>query len=198
MSSIFRQLPEICTPELSHKQRDTLLKEGKYILPGGDSDETVEYTIDTSENNDYLSYEYNFTTGQNGFIVFALRRFQKSDGESIVIFSRYGGMKRAFGQQDLKFFDIKEHSLSEINASQFLPDSISIEQFVKKQTPDSTKARIRNGCSSFYNLYTDKLNQIEFDIYPEYSLDEFEKWIISYTVTFTWTGNSFINQLKKE
>ena len=196
MTSIFRQLPIECTPGLSGKQRDTLIIKGDYILPG-DSLETVKYSIDTSGTKDYLRYEYNFTTGQSGFIVFELRRFQKENGKKFIVFSRYGGLRHNYYQHELKIFDIENDCLTE-NASQaLLPREVGINNFVKEQTPEATEIKIEKAVSSCYQLYPEVESQIEWAIFPEYS-HEYDQFVLGLTLTFTWTGNSFERKLKTE
>ena len=68
MASVFNLLPPDCTPELNSGERKILLKDKEYVLPGGDSIETVKYNIDIDEANQYLRYEFTYTTGQRAFI----------------------------------------------------------------------------------------------------------------------------------
>lgn len=194
MTSIFRQLPSECTPELSSKQRDTLVVKGEYVVPGGDSIETLKYSIETNETKDYLRYEYNFTTGQSGFIVFELRRFQKENGKKFVVFSRFGGVSRNYYQHDLKVFDIEGAFLKENNSQTLLPKEVGIDSFLKEETQDTVKTIIERAVNSCYSLYPEVANQIDWTIIPEYS-EEYEPFVLAYTLTFTWTGLSFERKL---
>src|SRR5687767_8380991 len=85
MAEIFRLLPEDCTPELDSKQREILLQAGTYILPGGDSLETIEYELDSSGFSDYLRYGFHYTTGQNAFLSIELRKFRRNDGGILIV-----------------------------------------------------------------------------------------------------------------
>src|SRR6201989_3537579 len=83
MDSIFRLFPVTCTPELNSKQKDTLLRTKDYIIHGGDTIETVKYELEIDETQQYLRYDYYFTTGQKGFNTYELRKFKKKDGSSV-------------------------------------------------------------------------------------------------------------------
>ena len=90
MVSIFRMLPANCTPGLDLKAKNILLKKGTYILPGGDSVETVQYEIDTTHTDDYIYFGSSFTTGQNGFDEFQIRKFTRTN---IIITARNADIK---------------------------------------------------------------------------------------------------------
>jgi hypothetical protein len=195
LSFFFKNLPADCTPELTFRQRDSLLQTLEFILPGGTSTETVKYTIDTANATNYLRYEYSFTTGQNGFISFELRKFTKADGQSFLVFSRYGGLSRAYIQQDLKVFAIKNMQLVEQTTQKLLPKDIPLSRFLKKETPDAAKKRIDSAVNFRYDLYTEKQNEIEFTMFPQSPIDEDEKWVIGYSFLFTWTGKVFEQKL---
>lgn len=196
--TIFKHLPLDCTPELSKKQKDTLLLQGEYILPGGDSIETVKYTIDTTLiKKGYLSYEYNFTTGQNGFIAFELRRFRRANGTLIFVYSRYGGMLRAFEQQDVIIYELKNGKLV-INNDGLLPSEIPIKDFFIKDTPKDIIAYASKYVNQSYSLYPDNSSSISYTIDPQFpNEEENKKYILGYTIVFTWNGNRFIKKLQK-
>jgi hypothetical protein len=132
MTLIFRNLPTEYTPQLSKKEKEILFQNGSYVIPGGDSMETTKYTIDTTKFPDYLSYEFGFTTRQRGFIDFELRKFEQSDGNVIVLFSRCGGLARSYYQQDLKIFTIQNDTLIENASQSLLPTAITMDDFLKR------------------------------------------------------------------
>jgi hypothetical protein len=197
IKSIFRQLPIECTPDLNNKEKEILLQKHSYTIPGGDSIETVNYTIDDM-SKDYMQYEYSFTTGQNGFNIYELKVFKSLNGSDIIIFSTYGGTRASFFQNDLKIFYLKNGHLVEDKKQRLLPQSISIDHFLKKKTPDSIKKIIEQAMSTSYFLTSERKKSIEFTIYPEYPLKEYEKWILGYSFIFTWTGNKFIRKINLE
>ncbi|MES1215553.1 MAG: hypothetical protein ABUT20_08550 [Bacteroidota bacterium] len=191
------QLPKECTQELDNKGKKLLLQKGSYIIPGGDSLETVEYRIDSLSQN-YLGCQYNFTTGQRGFSNYELKRFKTIHGLDMIVFSTYGGSRASFFQNDLKIFYLRNKKLVEDKNQKLLPQSINIDDFLKNQTPDSIKKIIEQAMSNSYFLNTEKKNSIEFTLYPEYPIDEYEKWIVCYSFIFTWTGNKFIRKVNTE
>ncbi len=198
MTSIFRQLPSECTPQLTATERDILLKNGSYTIPGGDSIETTQYSIDTLGAKDYLRYEFNFTTGQAGFIAFELKSLRTTDGRRLIIFSRCGGMKRAYNQQEIKIYELKNATLIEDSKNKLLPLTISITNFLKKETPDKVKSKIEQSVSSCYDLKPETPNELEFAIFPQSPLGNEDEWILGYAITFTWTGNSFTRKIAIE
>jgi hypothetical protein len=194
MAEIFRLLPAECTPELDSKQRDTLLKNGEYILPGGNSLETVKYIIDVTPSPFYLRYEYSFTTGQRGFLAFELKKFIKKDGSIIIVFSRYGGVPVDAHQQELIVFNYKDKKLMP-NKENLLSKEIPIKNYLKSKTPDSIAIKIENIMNTSYSLDSENLNSISFNLFPVIPLEELEKYILGDSISFTWDGKKFIKKL---
>ena len=197
MADIFRLLPADCTPELDSKQRDTLLKNGEYILPGGDSMETIKYDIDSFGYSNYLHYVFSFTTGQNAFVGFELRKFKRNDSSIFIVYSRVGGALRAYDQHDLFIFDYKNGKLI-LSKERLLPVNIPVKNFLKKETPDSIAKKIKSYVMATYILHSENPNTISFNLYPGVPLDEYEKNILGYTMLFTWNGKSFTRKLVKD
>jgi len=194
MAEIFRLLPSDCTPELDSKQRDTLLKNGEYILPGGDSMETVKYTISTSGSPSYLQYEYSFTTGQRGFLAFELKKFTRKDGSILFVFSRYGGVPVDAHQQELIVFDYKNKRLIP-NKENLLLKEVPIKHYLKNNPPDSIVSKIKNVMNSSYSLNSENPNSISFNLFPVVPFEELQKYILGHTISFTWDGKKFVKKL---
>ncbi len=194
MTEIFRLLPEDCTPELDSKQRDTLLQAGTYILPGGDSLETIEYDLDSSGFSDYLRYGFHYTTGQNAFLSIELRKFKRNNGSILIVYSRVGGMLRAYDQHDIFIFDYKGSKLS-LTKQKLLPVEVPIKDFLKKGTPDSIAKKIKSYVMATYSLDPENPRSISFTLHPGSPIDEMEKYLLSYSMSFTWNGRSFIRKL---
>jgi len=195
LTFFFKKLPADCTPELTAGQRDSLLQKLDFVIPGGTSTETVKYEIDTSNAKNYLRYEYSFTTGQKGFISFELRKFTKVDGQSFLVLSRYGGLSRAYIQQDLKIFTIKNNNLVEETSQKLLPKNLPLNKFIKKEAPDAAKKRIESAVNFRYDLLTEKQNESEFTMFPQSPIEQDEKWVIGYSYLFIWTGKTFDQKL---
>ena len=195
MKNIFLQLPGACTPELNKEERKLLLQNAAYIIPGGDSIETARYTID-SISNDYLHAEYDFTTGQRGFNSYELKRFKTTKGPDMILFSTFGGTRASFFQNELRVFYLQNKKLVEDSHQKLLPQSVPVNDFIKKQTPDSVKKIIEQAMSTAYVFDTEKKNSIVFTLYTQYQVDKFEKWILGYTFLFTWTGEKFTRKLQ--
>lgn len=193
MAEIFKLLPADCTPELDSKQRDTLLENAEYTLPGGDSLETIEYTIESDLPN-YLLYNYGFSTGQNGFIAFELKKFTRTDGSILIVYSRYGGTLRAYHQHDLKIFDYKNNKLI-LNKEKLLAQTISIKRFLRKGTPDSIAKKIESYVMATYDLDPENQKSVSYNLFPAVLLDDLEKYLLSDSMILTWNGKSFTKKL---
>ena len=194
MAEIFKLLPSDCTPELNLKQRDTLLKNSEYILPGGDSLETVKYTIDAAPSPFYLRYVYSFTTGQRVFLAFELKKFTRKDGSILIVFSRYGGVPVNAHQQELIVFNYKNRKLV-LNKENLLLEEVPIKYYLKNDTPDSIASKIKNIMNASYSLNSENPNSISFDLFPVVPLEELEKYILGDSISFTWDGKEFVKKL---
>ena len=194
MTEIFRLLPADCTPELDSNQRDTLLKNGEYILPGGDSMETVKYTIDRTASPFYLHYVYDFTTGQRAFLSFELKKFTRKDGSILFIFSRYGGVPVDAQQQELIVFDYKNKKLIP-NKENLLLKEVPIKHYLKNNPPDSIVSKIKNVMNSSYSLNSENPNSISFNLFPIVPFEELQKYILGRSISFTWNGKKFVKKL---
>ena len=190
MTSIFRLLPATCTPELNSTQKDTLLQTKEYIIPGGDTIETAKYEIEIDEAQEYLRYDYYFTTGQKGFNTYEVRKFKKKDGSLIIVFSNYGGMTKAFDQTEIYAFRYQNDKLIKID-EQLFPQRIDANIFLKPNTPDSIREKVHIYSSCSYDLSPELKDSIAYRLFFEIINDENEKYLLGDTVFFTWTGESF-------
>lgn len=197
LADVFKLLPLECTPELSYKQRDTLLMDGAYTLPVKDSLEIVEYTIDTESDSNYIRYDYNFTTGQTAFIVFELRKFKTGDGKVFIVFSRYGGLPTAFEQNALKIYYPESDTLREFKHQKLLPEAVDVEDFLKPGTPNSIKTKLHDMVSCSYDLSPAE-DEVYIRLVNQTETGEDEKWIASYIYAFTWNGKVFKKRAVKD
>jgi len=199
---LFLKLPNECTPEINEKEKQILLQKGEYVIPGGDSIETVEYNVEET-TKDFLRVEQSFTTGQRAFLAIELRIFKKSNGDTILIYSRYGGVPAFFNQQALLTFNIKNGKLID-NKENLLPDTVDLMNFIKKGTPDSIITQIRQAaCTSYcldtsYCLNTKSSKIVEYELLFGGGEDEVDKWLTTNTVEFTWNGISFSKEFIKQ
>ncbi len=189
MASLFLMLPSECTPELNIDERKILLQNGEYIIPGGDSLETVEYAMDTTSSINCLFYEFYFTTGQRAFITFELRKFKKNNGKEILVFTRCGGLAASYEQQDVRVFDIQKNYLK-VNSSNLLPKNIALSKFIKKETPDSIKTKLGQSINACYELISTDSKNIEYRVFQQ--TDMANDWIVCNAFEFVWNGSKFI------
>ncbi len=186
MEEIFRILPSEYTPKLTASSKDSLLQFGLYTIPGGDSIETMKclYTSDTNQ----IQLEYNFSTGQSGFIRIELGKFKNIEGETVIVFSKYGGLSRSFNQHKLLTFDYFKGRLI-LNKKLGLPETIPTKEFLKDDFPDSLKSH-KIVLSSSYDLNPEEFNSIAYEIYPQ--TQKLANWVKTYTFLFIWSGEEFI------
>ncbi|MCC6371293.1 MAG: hypothetical protein IT236_09840 [Bacteroidia bacterium] len=192
MAAIFKLLPLDFTPELSQTQKDSLIKYGEFIIPGGDSTNTTKYSIDLSDK-DYLFCNYYFTTGQKAFFIIELRRFICADGRQVIVYSKYGGMQKVYSQAELRFFYVQKNVLKEDFNQKILPPEVTVTRFIKKETPDSIKKQIKNAVNDFYDLNPTDKNELSFRISLMYTND-FEKYLTGDKLTFVWNGTRFVRK----
>jgi hypothetical protein len=185
--AIFKELPLDCTPQLSKSGRDSLLRYGTYQLPDGDSIESVRYVLDTTGDAGYFNYKYSYTTGQNGFLFFEVLNLPRSDGGSLVLFSRIGGVPKVFHQQEVRWFNLLNGELVE-NKKRLLPPSINLRHFLSSSTPDSIWAHIENFASYSYDFRIEVPNTIKFTVLFD---DVVTPFIVRNTVYFKWDGRKF-------
>ena len=191
MESIFNLLPRESTPELNSEQKKILLKNKEYIIPNGDSLETVKYSLEIDETNQYLRYEYYFTTGQKGFNTYEIRKFKKKDGSSLIVFSSYGGAIKAFDQTELVTFEYKNKRLSKTKNNP-LPGKINIDRFLKANTPDSIRKEVEIYSNRSFDLSPELKNEIGYRVSFEIINDEIEKYLLGDVILFPWTGKGFV------
>ena len=192
MAAIYKLLPSTCTPELNAKDKTILLKNKEYIKPGEDSGESVTYTIDINEKKNYLSYEYDISAdgGQLGFLIFEIRKFIKTGGGSLIVFSQYGGTRAAYAQQEIDFFEIYQNKLVQLK-EELLPANIEYKFFIKQKCLDSSGKQALMYSSSAYDLNPENKNEILFRINLIDTEDENKKCFWGDQLAFKWTGRSF-------
>lgn len=196
MAEILRLLPAEHALDLDLKQRDTLLQNGEYILPGGDSLETIKFELSLDDESGYIRFSLGFTTGQNGFVLIELRRFKRNDGSILIVYSRVGGALRAYDQHDILFFDYKNSKLV-LSKKKLLPVNIPIKDFLNKGTPDSIVKKIQSRVTGTYSLDPADLKSFSYNLIPSVS-EDLEKYILRYSMIFTWNGKSFTKKLNLE
>jgi len=158
IQEIFKALPLSYTLELSNETKNLLMEEGNCTMPNGDSLETM--SVDYLTEKDYIKLQYYFTTGQSGFIVIELKKFQKIDGAPIVVYSKFGGTPSAYEQHSLVTFDYKNGTLL-ANKNLGLPETLETAAFLKDNLPDSLKEE-KISISTNYNL--NPKNQIKWNM----------------------------------
>jgi hypothetical protein len=194
MTGLFRLLPVACTPELNNKEKEILIEKGEYIVPGGDSNETVKYSIDTAEVKNYLRCEYSFTTGQRAFVIIEIKKFKKTNGEFILVYSQYGGVPIEVEQREFKIYNIRNGKLIE-SKEIMIPKDIGLRNVLRQGYSDSLFTKIKNNTNSSFLLNSDKENELEFRISSPLNLDEYKKYMIGNVILFNWDGRSFLKRI---
>jgi len=198
MLAYFKKLPPECTPYLNKQERKILLKNGAYTIPSGNSTDTEQYTLDTTTVEDYLRYEYAFTTGQRAFFVFELRKFTKKNGKSFLVYSKYGGLPASYMRYELRILQLgKKNQLTENYPQNLLPEEIPLTEFLKKETPDSLRSKIEQAVNRCYDLDGEK-NKIAYGIYTQYDTEQIAPWLTGTLFIFKWNGESFDSVLTSE
>lgn len=194
MATIFMLLPASYTPGLDAKQRALLLRDKIYIVPGGNAVETIKYELRLNEKENYLQFGSHFTTGQNGFSAFEIKKLVGHGARPLIVYSHYGGMLRAYDQVSLKLFHYQNKKLVPLKKI-LVPQTLDISAFLKAGTPDSVKNKLASYISSSYDLDPGTANSIAFRIYFGVNVDDYKEYILGVTMMFTWTGKIFEQKL---
>ena len=194
MTDLFRLLPSAYTPELNSKEKEILIERGEYIIPGGDSNETVRYSMDTTEGKNYLRCEYSFTTGQRAFSIIEIKKLRKTNGEFILVFSQYAGVPVEFDEREFKIYDIKNGKLTESRGN-MIPKNIGLKELLKNGISDSLLAAIEKSSCPSFDLMSERENEIEFRIYFPDSEDEYKSYMIGNAILLSWNGMSFTKKI---
>jgi hypothetical protein len=185
IEEVFKAFPLDYLPELTVEAKDSLIQNGTYAIPGGDEIESLK--CDYTSEKDFIQLIYSYPTGQSGFFIIELRKFQKIDGSLAVVYAKFGGTRSAYDQHTLLTFDYQNKLLT-LNENLGLPETIEPYQFLKDNLPDSVKTESIN-LNTSYNLVSDEANSIEYLISPETS--QSEEWIKTDRFLFTWNGERF-------
>ncbi len=156
IKEIFKAFPLEYTPELSQSGKDSILQYGEYIIPGGDSVNTSKYDY-YNENENYIRLEYSFTTGQNGFFMIQLKKFKKENGDIIVVYTKHGGMLRAYDQHELIVFNYLNKHFT-INKIIKLPSTIEPKVFLSRKLQKDTQMEYSKSISTGYDLNPQGIN----------------------------------------
>lgn len=186
MGQLFLMLPNEYVSDLNQQERKLLLEKRSYILPGGDSIETVKYKLDSTLRKDYLRFELSFPTGQSGFTLSELRKFKRTDGSQILVYSKYAGTPAAYERIALVVFDINENHLVE-NKENLLPADLPLSDFVSKTLADSLIAKTITNLNSFYDLMQ---SDIEYRVFSHVSIPD--GYLAGTAIPFKWNGKTFI------
>ncbi len=186
----FKSLPAKYSFDLTKTAKDSLLIYENYTIPGGDSSSTEVIGI-TEKRNDFIELHYGFSTGQRAFQIIQLRLFKKIDGTPLIVYSKFGGLQRAFDQHFLITYEYKKGNLLK-TPEVFLPETIPFNSFIKQDIPESLRTKYKM-LSTSYNLYPKILNTIEYVLSPQflYENTEFEQWIKTLSIQYKWNGLEF-------
>lgn len=194
MKHFFMMLPAECTPDLSRKEKEILIADGKFQHILENSSEDFYYTLSANQLPDYLIYNQQLLDQDNGYRSFELKKLVHNN-DSIIIFSRSLGFGYLFKQTTLKVFEIGKDTLIE-STKYNLPAQIDGDEFVKLGVPDSMKAMIHAAPNYGYILATESTNTIEYKIVmPLWGINN---WMTLYALSIYWDGEVFTKSLLKE
>ena len=108
IDKVFLLLPDGLINNLTLKDRQTLLEKKKFY-PSDNTEESVEiYELSyTDKYDDRLSLRSYFETGQTLYGITELRIFLRTNGDTVVILSSYGGTNGLAEQSNLYTFLLK-------------------------------------------------------------------------------------------
>ncbi len=180
----FKALPPDLVYGLGESALDSLIQFGQYIDPEGDEFETVVYSY-ASEDNRIVNSTFSFETGQRGFNKIQIKTFKHTNGDLVIIYSRYGGTPASFEPHELKRYNYRGGKLEETELGE-LPESINFDDFYKEETPDADRYELNVG----YEFLTEDENTLSF--ISSSALIEFGEPNYFSKLTYRWDGQKFV------
>jgi len=204
LSALFKKIPRdsIQLPLTVH-QRKVLLEAKEVELPAGGGDTASGNgdlpelcTLDTLSEN-YMHYTSTFISNDNGFsnwyTVTELKKFKKKDGSYIVVLEHYGASPNLPSEaSEIKVYDVKDGTLTE-NKNNLLPKHIDVNEYFSTQIPTNIRNSMKDAVSDFVSFWPKEPNKLSYDI--DFEKDDYDKWLKTYSIEFTWDGEKFIKKI---
>lgn len=191
MTDLFLRLPSNCTPGLYSIGRQTLVKDTQYTVPGKKEVDEIDYSIDTVSEN-YLAYEFSNSKGRGTNENYELKKFKKTDGSYILLFSKTGDIKVHSNIYVLKTFDITGNTLTE-KIPGLIPENLDYSSFLKSNISDSVKTKLAKTAYTSFDLDAKAPGRIIFRIILQSDKDV--QWLIGNSMVFTWNGAAFTSSI---
>lgn len=190
----FKKLPESYIEDLNERAKDSLMDGKNFYPPGNDSEEVVVYKLEELDlKMNFLRIEMSYETGQRASIVFELRSFRTTGGNSIVIFSNVSNVPHESTQNNLIVFSYNQSKGLRAIKSLGLIEKPGIKYFMKDNTPDSVIKKYNNISSTVYELgYKGDITLINESNFEVNKMDE--SWFLGDVIKFVWSGDHFIRQ----
>lgn len=191
IKDIFRNIPLSYLPYLTSHSRDSLISNREYIFSGSDSTQMERYTLDI-RNNDCLTLTFDYLDGPSGFFQIALRRFLRTDGKTIVVYSKYGGSHAVFDQHELMVLESSGKTFK-VCKTIALPSTIASEEFIDKNIPAERKNKIKECLSSSYELNPEETSSVEYVAFYACLGEKETKPLVR--ILYTWNGTNFVKKI---
>ena len=188
MKDIFRSLPLEYTSELTQEKKDSIVELDSCSFSIEDDVDNIEcsYLI----KNDFLRLEFLYISDPGGIITVEFRKFQKTDGSIVIVYSKHGYSRGLAGQLALTAFDYKNKAFTPLEVPGF-PVNVDPNEFFVEGLPDNINPKELE-LNAVFNLNPNEQNAIEYEMDPRDDL--LNPWIDSNSLLFVWNGEGFQKQ----
>ena len=191
ITDFYKALPEDYVG-LSQSERQELLAEGEFYPEENTPEEVAVYRVSEARSHGekhLMGVELGFETGQRGFNIKEMKAWTHDEGYTIFGFSRVAGAPAYYGQAELRFFRFEDEQLIELE--ELIPPELSVDAFVKPDTPDTTQASYENSSSSLVRLYGEEGHVYWMLDDRHLHSDDGDSWLLGNAIRFRWTGTAF-------
>lgn len=131
----FYSIPAEYLDNLSFIERKNLVL--NKTLPKDD----ILYSLEMDKNNGYLRLEQSYTEGQSGYQIIEIA-YWNTKNKKLIAISSIGGSNGGFSQTNFKFFEYKNHALSEIKTGYLKAYSNNFDVFMNNLVGEFCKANV--------------------------------------------------------
>ena len=185
IEAIAKMLSPELLPKLTESRIDSLLTDGHYIIPGGDTIVTEQYHVE-QYGDEYLKLTFSFDPGPSGYFIIELRRFNRVNGSPIVVYTKWGGGRRVYDQHNLLVFEYEEDKLVE-SKTVVLPKKLSDLDYYQSNLPDSVDQTQLKAGSTSYDLNPERVNGVSYNANGSQHLE----WFNDSCCAYIWNGKEF-------
>lgn len=184
---VFKNFEFKCCSGITASVKDSLTINGEFIPNKQDTLESERYSLEFTGKS-FARLVMDFTTGQNGFYAVELKVIEKKDGNTLVVFSKYGGSIRMYEQHEIIVYDYI-NGIFTPSIEHNLPQKLSIKEYIIQATPDSILSKLEGSYS--YGADLSSKDPCEVYYFADIQNPDYYMWLDRERIAYRWTGNKF-------